>query len=153
MRRDGYNYYPSSNPLADLGPIQNESISQQRTLLNAGVHAELTIQKGINNIKAGAVYQQTFLREHDNLGLVNATFNSPCVDANGNPQPGFTDPGQCAAAGLVSNDPSVGGTFNPDLLPYDLTRGGSLYALLWPCRYQGTGPVHSGPDQGWKLGL
>jgi hypothetical protein len=27
----------------------------------------------------------------------------------------------------VSNDPSVGGSFNPVLLPYDLTRGGSLY--------------------------
>ena len=48
-----------------------------------GVHGELTIQKGINSIKAGTVYQHTFLREHDNLGLVNATFNSPCVDANG----------------------------------------------------------------------
>ena len=76
------------------------------------------------------MYQQTFLREHDNVGLVNSTFNSPCVDADGNPQPGFTDPGQCAAAGLVSNDPSVGGTFDPDLLPYDLTRGGSLYAYF-----------------------
>lgn len=127
VRRDGYNYYPSANPLADLGPIQNESVSQQRSLLNAGVHAELTIQKGINSIKAGTVYQHTFLREHDNLGLVNAIFNSPCVDANGNAQPGFTDPGRCAAAGLVSNDPSVGGTFDPDLLPYDLTRSGSLY--------------------------
>ena len=81
VRRDGYNYYPSNNPLADLGPIQSESISQYRTLLNAGAHAELTLHKGINDIKAGAVYQQTFLREHDNLGLVNATFNSPCVDA------------------------------------------------------------------------
>ncbi len=28
VRRDGYNYYPSNNPLADLGPIQSESISQ-----------------------------------------------------------------------------------------------------------------------------
>ena len=127
VRRDGYNYYPSNNPLADLGPIQNESVSQQRSLLNAGVHAELTIQKGINSIKAGTVYQHTFLREHDNLGVVNATFNSPCVDANGNPVPGFTDPGQCTAAGLVSNDPSVGGSFNPVLSPYDLTRSGSLY--------------------------
>ena len=153
VRRDGYNYYPSNNPLADLGPIQNESISQQRSLLNAGAHAELTIQKGINSIKAGTVYQHTFLREHDNLGMVNATFNSPCVDANGNPQPGFTDPAQCAAAGLVSNDPSAGGSFNSVLLPYDLTRSGSLYALLRPCRYQGTGPVRSGPDQGRKLGL
>jgi Carboxypeptidase regulatory-like domain len=130
VRRDGYNYYPSNNPLADLGPIQSESISQYRTLLNAGAHAELTLHKGINDIKAGAVYQQTFLREHDNVGLVNSTFNSPCVDADGNPQSGFTDPGKCAAAGLVSNDPSVGGTFDPDLLPYDLTRGGSLYAYF-----------------------
>jgi TonB dependent receptor len=73
------------------------------------------------------VYQHTFLREHDNLDIVNPTFNSPCVDANGNSQPGFTDPAQCAAAGLVSNDPSVGGSFNSVLLPYDLTRGGSLY--------------------------
>jgi hypothetical protein len=127
VRKDQYNYYPSGNPLADLGPIQNESISQSRSLLNAGVHADYSIQKGINNIKAGAVYQQTFLREHDNLGLVNPTFNSPCVDANGTPQPGFTDPGQCAAAGLVSNDPAVGGSFNPVLLPFDLTRGGSLF--------------------------
>jgi hypothetical protein len=127
VRRDGYNYYPSVNPLADLGPIQNESVSQQRSLLNAGVHAELTIQKGINSIKAGTIYQHTFLREHDDLGLVNATFNSPCVDGNGNPQPGFTDPAQCGAAGLVSNDPSNGGSFNPILLPYDLTRSGSLY--------------------------
>jgi len=127
VRRDGYNYYPSNNPLADLGPIQNESVSQQRSLLNAGVHAELTIQKGINSVKAGTVYQHTFLREHDNLEVVNPTFNSPCVDANGSPVPGFTDPGQCTAAGLVSNDPSVGGSFNPVLSPYDLTRGGSLY--------------------------
>lgn len=130
VRRDGYNYYPSGNPLADLGPIQSESVSQQRSLLNAGVHAELTIQKGINNIKAGTVYQHTFLREHDNVGLINATFNSPCVDASGNPQPGFTDPAQCAAAGLVSNDPTAGGSFNSVLLPYDLTRGGSLYAYF-----------------------
>jgi hypothetical protein len=127
VRRDGYNYYPSNNPLADLGPIQAQSISQQRTLLNSGVHAELTLQKGINSIKAGTVYQQTFLREHDNLGIVNATFNSPCVDADGNPQPGFTDPSQCAAAGFVSNDPSVGGSFDPTLLPFDLTRSGGFY--------------------------
>jgi hypothetical protein len=127
VRRDAYDYYPSNNPLADLGPIQSQSISQQRTLLNAGAHAELTIQKGINNIKAGAVYEHTFLDEHDNLGVVNATFNSPCVDADGNPQPGFTDPSQCADAGLLSNDASVGGTFDPILLPYDLTRSGSFY--------------------------
>lgn len=127
VRKDQYNYYPSGNPLADLGPIQNQSISQSRSLLNTGAHADFTFQRGNQNIKAGAVYQHTFLREHDDLGLVNATFNSPCVDANGNPQPGFTDPSQCATAGLVSNDPTLGGSFNSVLLPFDLTRGGSLF--------------------------
>jgi hypothetical protein len=127
VRKDAYNYYPSHNPLADLSPLQSESISQQRTLLNAGAHADVTLQKGDNNIKAGVVYQQTFLREHDNVGVVNSTFNSPCVDANGNPQPGFTKPAQCASAGLIPNDPSVGGTYDPILAPYDLTRGGTYY--------------------------
>ena len=127
VRKDAYNYYPSRNPLADLGPIQNESISQERSLLNAGAHADVTLQKGNNNIKAGVVYEHTFLREHDNVGVVNPTFNSPCVDASGIPQPGFSDPAQCSAAGFVSNDPSVGGTYNSIFAPYDLTRGGSNY--------------------------
>jgi Carboxypeptidase regulatory-like domain len=127
VRRDDYNYYPSRNPLADLGPIQNESIIQNRSLTNAGVRSDISYVKGINNVKIGAVYQQTFLRENDSVGVINSTFNSPCVDTSGNALPGFTSPTQCAGAGYVSNDASVGGTFNSDLLPYDLTRGGSLY--------------------------
>jgi hypothetical protein len=123
VRRDAFNYYPSNNPLADLGPIQSQTISQNRTLLNAGVRSDYSIATGRHNIKIGGLYQQTFLRERDQLGLINSTSNSPCVDANGAALPGFTDPSQCAAAGAVSNDPSVGGTFNPVLLPYDLTRG------------------------------
>jgi hypothetical protein len=131
VRRDAYNYYPSGNPLADLGPpnLQTSSIAQNRTLTNAGVRTDFTYQKRIHTIKAGAVYQQTFLRENDSLGVVYSTYSSPCVDANGNPQPGFSNPAQCAAAGLVSNDPAVNpaGTWNTLLAPYDLTRGGSLY--------------------------
>jgi hypothetical protein len=129
VRRDGYNYYPSGNPLADLGPpnLQNQTISQARSLLNAGLHTDFSYVRGINNIKIGAMYSQTFLRENDTLGVVASTFNSPCVDATGTALPGFTSPSQCAAAGYVSNDPSVGGTFNPDLLPYDLTRGGTQF--------------------------
>lgn len=127
VRRDAYNYYPSANPLADLGPIQSQTIAQTRLLTNAGVHSDLSYAKGINNVKMGAVYEHTFLREHDHLGLINSTFNSPCVDASGNPLSGFTDPTQCAAAGAVSNDPDVGGSFNSALLPYDLTRGGTLF--------------------------
>jgi hypothetical protein len=132
VRRDEYNYYPSNDPLADKGPpnLQNESIAQARSLTNAGVHTDLSYVRGNNNIKVGANYSQTFLRENDTLGLVSPTFNSPCVDGSGISQPGFTDPSQCAAAGLVSNDPSLGGSFNPVLLPYDLTRGGGQFNFI-----------------------
>jgi hypothetical protein len=132
IRRDAYDYYPSGNPLADVGPpnLQNQTIAQTRSLTNAGVHTDISYVKGINNIKIGANYSQTFLRENDTLGLVSSTFNSPCVDGNGVSQPGFTDPSQCAAAGLVSNDPLVGGSFNPVLLPYDLTRGGGQFNFI-----------------------
>ena len=130
VRKDQYNYYPSNNPFADLGPIQSQTIAQDRSLTNAGVHSDISYVKGINNVKIGASYSQTFLRENDTLSVVNATFNSPCVDANNNPQPGFANPSQCAAAGFFSNDPSVGGTFNPVLLPYDLTRGGGYFNFL-----------------------
>jgi hypothetical protein len=132
IRRDAYDYYPSGNPLADVGPpnLQNQTIAQTRSLTNAGVHTDISYVKGINNIKIGANYSQTFLRENDTLGLVSSTFNSPCVDGNGVSQAGFTDPAQCAAAGLVSNDPSVGGSFNPVLLPYDLTRGGGQFNFI-----------------------
>ncbi len=126
-RRDGFNYYPSNNPLADLGPIQSQTITQNRTLLNTGVRSDYSVQYGRNSIKIGGLYQQTFLRERDGIGVINSTFNSPCVDANGNSLPGFTDPAQCAAAGAFSNDPATGGSFNPVLLPYDLTRGGGTY--------------------------
>ncbi len=129
VRRDAYNYYPSGNPLADVGPIQNQTISQSRSLTDAGAHASISYVKGIHNIKLGAEYSQTFLRENDPLAIVNSTFNSPCVDQSGNPLPGFTSPTQCAGAGDVSNDPEDGGTFDPDLLPYDLTRGGGYYTF------------------------
>ncbi|MDQ1694552.1 MAG: hypothetical protein QOH85_2087, partial [Acidobacteriaceae bacterium] len=131
VRKDTFHYYPSGNPLADFGPIQNESISQDRTLTNAGLRTDYTVQKGRNNIKMGATYQQTFLRENDALGVVNPTFNSPCVDGSGTPVSGFTDPAQCAAAGVQPNDgsnPNVTATpFNPVLLPYDLTRAGGEF--------------------------
>jgi hypothetical protein len=130
IRRDQYNYYPSGNPLADVGPIQTQTIAQDRSLTNAGVHTDISYVKGRNNIKIGANYSQTFLRENDTLGIVNSTFNSPCVDVNNVSQPGFTDPAQCAAAGFISNDPSVGGTFNPVLLPFDLTRGGGQFNFV-----------------------
>ncbi|MGD0799177.1 MAG: TonB-dependent receptor [Acidobacteriaceae bacterium] len=133
VRRDAYDYYPSKNPLADLGPpsLQNQTIGQTRSLTNAGLHTDLSYVKGVNNIKVGAEYSQTFLREVDTLAVVSPTFNSPCVDANGNSLPGFTgtNPNECASAGEMSNYAAAGGNFNPVLLPYDLTRGGGDYTF------------------------
>ncbi|WP_334267130.1 hypothetical protein [Edaphobacter sp. HDX4] len=123
VRRDAYNYYPSNNPLADLGPIQQETVQQYRTLTNTGVHSDVSWVKGIHNVKVGGMYQQTFLRENLSTGLIDPLLNSPCVDAQGDPVNGFLDPSQCPGAGL---QPSL--TFNPVLLPHDLTRGGTNYA-------------------------
>jgi hypothetical protein len=117
VRNDSYNYYPSPDPFNDLSPLQSETVAQQRSLLNAGVLGYVTYTKGIHNIKAGVTYQQTFLNEHDQFGVVDPLLNSPCVDANGNSVSGFTDPSQCAAAGL---QPNTG--FTPLLSCYDLTR-------------------------------
>jgi len=122
IRRDAFSYFPSNNPLADLGPIQQETVQQYRTLLNTGAHADVSWMKGIHNVKAGVLYQQTFLRENMHTGLVDPALNAPCVDADGNPVNGFSDPAQCAAANLTAND-----AFNPVLLPHDLTRGGQNY--------------------------
>jgi hypothetical protein len=121
VRRDAYNYYPSGNPLADLGPVnlQTSSISQYRTLTNAAVHSDISYAKGRHTVKAGAQYGQTFLRENDSLGVVDATYNSPCLDASGNPAPGYTNQSVCPNGANPS--------YLPVLAPYDLTRGGNYY--------------------------
>jgi len=99
VRRDAYDYYPSSDPFADFGPIQQETVGQNRSLTNAGATTYVTYTKGIHNIKAGIMYEQTFLNENDQLGIVDPTLNAPCIDAAGNPLPGFNNPVQCPSAG------------------------------------------------------
>ncbi len=125
VRKDAYTYYGSGNPLADLGPanLQTSSINQERTLLNAGVHSDISYNQGVHTLKAGARYEHTVLREHDALGIVDPTYalSAPCADGNGNPLPGYANPGQCPA-GTEANP-----AFLPTLLPFDLTRGGSFY--------------------------
>jgi hypothetical protein len=144
VRRDGYNYYPSDNPFADLGPpsLQRQTVGQNRSLTNAGARASISHVKGVQNLKAGVQYEQTFLDEHNTIGIVDPIFNAPCLTlptaiAPNVPVPGFTDPGQCAAAGLAPNDASNPNApnsafypaFDPNLLPYDLTRGGVAYSV------------------------
>jgi hypothetical protein len=102
VRHDQYNYYPSNNLFDDLGPLQDETVSQLRFLTNAGAHASWSYVKGIHNVKAGITYEQTFLSEHDNFGIVNPAL----------------------LAGAVCPDPT-----NPKctLVPFDLTAGGQLF--------------------------
>jgi hypothetical protein len=126
LRHDQYNYYPSPNPFADFGPLQQETISQTRMLTNAGLRSDISYVKGKHNLKIGATYEQTFLGEHDNFGIVDPALNAPCLDANGTPVAGFTDPSQCAAAGLQPNNGSNSNVtatpFQPFLGCFDLTR-------------------------------
>jgi len=158
VRRDDYNYYPSGDPFADLGPptLQRESVGQNRTLMNTGLRSDVSYVKGVNNIKAGVTYEQTFLNEKDMLGIVDPAYNAPCITAspvtsvNTNPYvavPGFTDPSQCVGnnlpntlatygtLGYLSNgqpfnpNPALYPVFNPTLFPYDLTRGGGSYTF------------------------
>ena len=100
VRRDDYNYYPSSDPFADLGPpsLQRQSVGQNRTLTNAGFRTDLSYVNGIHQIKAGATYEQTFLNENDTLGIVDPTFNAPCITdvyptTSVNPYPWVAVPG------------------------------------------------------------
>ena len=133
VRRDAYNYYPSADPFADLGPsdLQQETLAQDRTLTNAGARSSISYVKGIHNVKAGIVYEQTFLTENDHFGIVDPTLNAPCLDAVGVPvfvgNPGLNDPGQCGTA--TSTNPALYPApfvANPSFIPIlgciDLTR-------------------------------
>ena len=117
VRRDQYNYYPSPNPLADFGPINAETIAQDRNLTNAGLRSDISYVKGIHNIKAGVTYQHTFLNENDSLGIVDPALLPATTDANGNP---------CFDS---TTNTAVPGTPCATLLPFDLTRGGGLFAF------------------------
>jgi Carboxypeptidase regulatory-like domain len=135
VRKDLYGYYPSANPFADLGPsnLQTSSISQYRTLTNAAIHSDYSYVKGHNNIKAGIQYGQTFLREHDSLGIVDNTYNSPCTDVNGNPLPGYSavlDPTTGLYNPVCTGAAIANGDFLSVLYPNDLTRGGSKYSYF-----------------------
>jgi Carboxypeptidase regulatory-like domain len=148
VRRDAYNYYPSGDPFADLGApsLQRQTVGQNRSLTNAGARTSISYVKGVHDFKAGVQYEQTFLDEHDTVGIVDPIFNAPCLTlptavAPNVPVPGFTDPSQCAGAGLApnvadktsplfnANAPATAfyPAFDPNLLRYDLTRGGITY--------------------------
>jgi hypothetical protein len=126
VRHDQFNYYPSRNPFADFIPgLQQETVTQDRRLTNAGIRSDLSYVKGSHNVKLGLTYQHTFLTEKSHFGIVDPTLNPVCLNADGgaNTDPGVTDPAQCGGP------LNLGGSANPDfndvLLPFDLTRGAS----------------------------
>ncbi len=94
IRQDNFHYYPSKNVFDDT-PF---TLAQSRRLQNVGIKADFSYAKGINTIKAGAMFYHTFLHEGFSLGLTDPRANAP-----GSPN------------------------YNPALAPFDLTRGGSLY--------------------------
>jgi hypothetical protein len=126
VRQDQFNYYPSANPYADFAPgVQSTSIGQSRRLTNAGLRASWSYVKGIHNLKAGVLFQHTFLTENDTFGIVDPTLNAPCLNADGSPDtdPAVTNPSQCTGS-LQQN-----GGYIPLLAAYDLTRPGSGVGL------------------------
>jgi len=120
VRHDRAQYFPSANPLSDF----TATMAQDRTLTNTGFHAQALYVHGPNTAKIGGTYWHTLLHERFSLALTDPLYNSPCLDATGNPTPapGITSSSACAAASLQPNS-----AFLPSLLPYDLTRGGTLY--------------------------
>ena len=115
VRQDQFNYTPSKDPFADLTPnLQSDSIGQSRRLTNAGAHSDISYVKGIHNIKAGILYEQTSLTEKDSFGIVDPGFLPSLTDANGNP---------CQVSGINLAAPCT------TLAAIDLTGGGSYYAF------------------------
>ena len=130
LRKDQVNYYPSGDPFNDTPATQN----QNRQLLNWGVKADVVTSKGRNTLKYGLDLKQTRLLENFGFGVTDPTFNSPCIDDSGSPVDDTTlrNPSQCDAAGLAPNtadNPDATTPFSPGLLPFDLTRGGRLFAF------------------------
>jgi hypothetical protein len=121
VRQDRYHYFPSADPFSDLPA----TLAQNRHLTNLGIRSDVSYVKGVHNIKAGVQLQHWFLKEQFNLGLTDPTFNAPCLLPSGSPDPSAapTDPTQCPTAhpGDTANSGFLAG-----LLPFDLSRGGSL---------------------------
>ena len=122
VRRDQVNYYGSRNPLNDTPA----TVSQIRFLTNWGIKADISRAQGVHNLKGGLQIQQTRLVEKFGLGITDPYYNPVCLDAEGNPLalPAVTDPNQCNQVN-ASYQPNP--RLAPGLVPYDLTRGGSLF--------------------------
>jgi hypothetical protein len=120
LRFDRSQYFPSQNLLADLPA----TVSQSRYLAKVGFRTDLAYSHGIQNAKIGGSYWHTLLRESFNIAITDPSFNAVCVDASGGTVdvPKLLNGNQCQTNGYQPNPGLI-----PNLLPYDLTRGGRLY--------------------------
>jgi hypothetical protein len=134
-RQDRVNYFPSVNLFSD----QPATLAQSRRLTSTGLRTDVTYSHGRHNAKGGVQLQITPLSEAFSTGLTEPAFNSPCVDANGIPvpDPSLTSSSQCAQVGYTQN-----ASYQPALLPYDLTRGGSLF------HFRGGAAIYEGSAYG-----
>jgi carboxypeptidase family protein len=85
-------------PSADPLADQPASVSQDRRLTNIGVKADVSYTVANHNVKVGGTISATRLNENFTLGFTDPEFNPP-------------------------SSPD----YNPDLAPYDLTRGGKPF--------------------------
>jgi hypothetical protein len=126
VRRDHLTYSPSTNVFNDTPA----SVSQDRTLMNMGVKADLSIATGAHNIKFGGTIAATELHERFTFGITDPT------------DPSFAD---------------EDGNFEAALAPYDLTNGGSplAYDQLFTIKQQAAyvqDDIKAG-NASFKLGL
>lgn len=87
-------------PSANPFSDETQTISQSRRLNNVGIKADLAYNRGIHNVKVGVQVQHTFLTEGFQFGITDPAFNDPTSES-----------------------------FIPGLAPFDLTRGGHLFAF------------------------
>jgi hypothetical protein len=124
VRRDQFNYYASRDPFSDT-PV---TATQNRFLTNYGVKADVSYIHGRHDLKFGTQIQQTRLLENFHFGITDPAYNPVCLDAGGNflLLPGVMDPNQCSSLN-PAYQPNPG--LQPGIVPYDLTRGGSLFGF------------------------
>jgi hypothetical protein len=125
VRKDQFNFYPSTDPYADFSPaLQAQTIGQDRKLTNAGLRSDISYVKGMHNIKAGITYQHWLLTENDTLATVDPGFSGLFfqLDANGNPIPSPATPGTNFNCGQPLSPMEVGPC--QTLSSVDLTQAG-----------------------------
>jgi hypothetical protein len=122
VRRDQLDYYASRDPFDDT-PV---TASQNRFLTNYGIKADVAWAYKNQDIKVGFQVQQTRLEERFQFGITDPDYNPVCLAADGAPLllPGVTNPDACSGV-----NPTYTGNPNlqPGIVPYDLTRGGTLF--------------------------